>query len=143
VAVERPAPPPGEAPPPDTQRIRLDKWLWAARFYRTRTLATAAIEAGQVRVDGERVKASRAIRAGEQITIRKAGLEWRPTVRAVSDRRGSATEAARLYDEDEASRKAREEEVARRRAAVRSAPHASGRPTKRDRRRLQDFLDEP
>ena len=125
------------------ERLRIDKWLWAARFYRTRSLASAAVEAGQVRVGGERVKPSRAIRAGETIELRKAGLVWTVEVTGLADRRGAATEAAKLYHEREASRVAREEEVARRRAAVASAPQWSGRPTKRDRRKLEDFLDEP
>jgi ribosome-associated heat shock protein Hsp15 len=127
----------------DADRLRVDKWLWAARFYRTRTLAAAAVEAGQVRVGGERVKPARAVRAGDVVTIRKAGLEWNAEVTAVAERRGSATDAAKLYRESDASRKAREDEVARRRAAAAGVPQAAGRPTKRERRKLEDFLDEP
>lgn len=127
----------------DAAKVRIDKWLWAARFYKTRTLAGAAIESGQVRVGGERVKPSRALREGDVVTIRKAGLEWNATVRALAERRGSATEAAKLYSEDDASRKAREDELARRRAAAAAAPQTSGRPTKRERRKLEDFLNEP
>ena len=127
----------------DAARVRLDKWLWAARFYRTRTLATAAVESGQVRVAGERVKPSRALREGDRVTIRKAGFEWNATVLALAERRGSAADAAKLYREDDASRQAREEELARRRAAQAAAPQLAGRPTKRDRRKLEDFLNEP
>jgi ribosome-associated heat shock protein Hsp15 len=126
-----------------TGRVRLDKWLWAARFYRTRSLATAAVEAGQVRVDDERVKPARALREGERVSVRRDGLVWEVTVTALAERRGSATEAAKLYRETEASAATRAEEIARRRAAAKSAPAFAGRPTKRDRRRLQDFLDEP
>lgn len=124
-------------------KVRVDKWLWAARFYKTRSLATAAVEAGQVRVNDERVKPSRAVRAGDLVTIRKAGFEWNAQVTAVAERRGSATEASLLYRESEAIRKAREDEFARRRVAADAAAASSGRPTKRDRRRLEDFLNEP
>jgi len=126
-----------------TERLRIDKWLWAARFYRTRSLAAAAVEAGQVRVAGERVKPSRAVRAGETVEVRKAGLAWTVEVTGLDDRRGSASDAAQLYREREDSRTAREDEVARRRAAAAGTPQSSGRPTKRDRRKLEDFLDEP
>lgn len=124
-------------------RLRLDKWLWAARFYKTRTLATAAVEAGQVRVGDERVKPARALRVGERVTVRKDGLAWDVEVTALAERRGSAADAALLYRETEASAKARDEEIARRRAERAGAPKFDGRPTKRDRRRLEDFLDEP
>jgi ribosome-associated heat shock protein Hsp15 len=129
----------GDAAP----RLRVDKWLWVARFYRTRSLASAAVEAGQVRVGGERVKPARAVHAGETVEVRKAGLCWIVEVAGVDERRGSATDAARLYRETEPSRAAREEELARRRAAAASAPQSPGRPTKRDRRKLEDFLNEP
>lgn len=125
------------------ERLRVDKWLWAARFYKTRSLAAAAVEAGQVRVGGERVKPARALREGEHVAVRRAGLVWEVVVTALCERRGSAAEAAKLYRETEASAKAREEEAARRRAAAAAGPRLDGRPTKRDRRRLQDFLDEP
>jgi ribosome-associated heat shock protein Hsp15 len=132
-----------DAPASGTERLRIDKWLWAARFYRTRSLAAAAVEAGQVRVGGERVKPSRAVHAGETIEVRKAGLAWTVEVTGIADRRGTATDAAQLYREGEDSRAARDDEVARRRAAAASAQQAPGRPTKRDRRKLLDFLNEP
>jgi ribosome-associated heat shock protein Hsp15 len=124
-------------------KLRIDKWLWAARFYRTRSLAAAAVEAGQVRVGGERVKPSRAVHPGETVEVRKAGLAWTVDVAGVDERRGSATDAAKLYRERDDSRAAREHEVARRRAAAASAPQVPGRPPKRDRRKLEDFLNEP
>ena len=120
---------------------RLDKWLWAARFYKTRTLATNAIVNGHARVGGERVKPAHALRVGDQVAVRKGGYAWVVEVTALDDRRGSATDAAKLYVEDPASRKAREDAIAQRRAA--SAPQFPGRPTKRDRRALDDFLNEP
>ncbi|MBK7331116.1 MAG: RNA-binding S4 domain-containing protein [Betaproteobacteria bacterium] len=133
--------PEDEAPAGAATRVRIDKWLWAARFYRTRTLACDAIESGQVRVDGERVKPSRGVKAGDRVTVRKGGIAWEVEVAALAERRGSATEAARLYREDAASVAAREQEVARRKAAAPS--RVPGRPTKRDRRALDDFLNEP
>jgi ribosome-associated heat shock protein Hsp15 len=133
----------GTEPAATVAKLRIDKWLWAARFYRTRSLAAAAVEAGQVRVNGERVKPSRAVHAGERVTVRKAGFGWDIEVTGVDERRGSATEAAKLYSESETSRQAREEEVAKRRAAAASDPRFDGRPTKRERRKLEDFLNEP
>ena len=123
-------------------RVRLDKWLWAARFYKTRTLAAFAIETGHVRVDDTRIKPAHAVRVGERITIRKGALAWRLIVVACSDRRGGAADAAKLYAETPESLAAREQRIAEQRAASRLA-RFPGRPTKRDRRRLEDFLNEP
>jgi ribosome-associated heat shock protein Hsp15 len=127
----------------DASRVRLDKWLWAARFYKTRTLAAQAIEAGQVRVGGERVKTACPVHADDTISVRKGGYAWEVTVTAVSDRRGGAAEAALLYQESAASAAAREALVAQRKAAAQAQPRYPGRPTKRERRKLADFLDEP
>lgn len=124
-------------------KLRIDKWLWAARFYRTRSLAAAAVEAGQVRVGGERVKPARALHEGERVSVRRDALVWEVVVTALAERRGSAADAAQLYCETAESAQLREAEVARRRAARATAPHVDSRPTKRDRRKLQDFLDEP
>ena len=119
-------------------RVRIDKWLWAARFYKTRTLASTAVEAGQVRLDGERVKPAHLVGAGNRVEVRKQGTAWLVEVTGVAERRGSATDAAALYRETP-------ESVARRaeQAATRAGVTASGRPTKKDRRRLEDFLNEP
>ena len=130
-------------PTPSVAKLRIDKWLWAARFYKTRSLAATAVEAGQVRVNGEPVKPSRAVHAGERMNVRKAGFQWEIEVIGVNERRGSAADAAKLYAESEASRQAREEELAKRRAAAATDPRFDGRPTKRDRRKLEDFLNEP
>jgi ribosome-associated heat shock protein Hsp15 len=123
-------------------RVRFDKWLWAARFCKTRSLAAQAIEAGQARVDGERVKPAHLVRPGERVVLRRGGLTWNIVVLVVSDRRGAAAAAAKLYTEAPESVTAREQEIARRRAAAATAPAWDGRPTKRDRRKLQEFLDE-
>jgi ribosome-associated heat shock protein Hsp15 len=133
-----PAAPAGGAP-----RVRFDKWLWAARFYKTRALAAQAIDAGQARIDDERVKPAHAVRVGDAVTVRKEGIVWSVQVTGIADRRGSATIAATLYRETPESAAAREEDRARRAAAALAAPRFAGRPTKRDRRKLADFLDEP
>jgi ribosome-associated heat shock protein Hsp15 len=130
-------------PAPTVAKLRIDKWLWAARFYKTRSLAATAVEAGQVRVNGEPVKPSRTVHAGERVSVRKAGFQWDVEVTGVNERRGSATDAAKFYAESEASRQAREEELAGRKAAAATDPRFDGRPTKRDRRKLEDFLNEP
>ena len=121
-------------------RVRLDKWLWAARFFRTRSLAAEAVDAGQVRVDGERVKPAHPVRAASRVTIRKRELVFDVAVLAVSDVRGPAAQAARLYRETAESVQARERALA---ARANAAASTGGRPTKRDRRRLEDFLNEP
>jgi ribosome-associated heat shock protein Hsp15 len=123
-------------------RVRLDKWLYAARFYKTRTIAAQAIESGRARVDDQRVKPSYAVKAGTRINLSKDSLVWKVEVAAVSDQRGPASEAARLYREFPDSAAVREEEIAKRKAAAASAPPTSGRPTKRDRRKLHSFFEE-
>jgi ribosome-associated heat shock protein Hsp15 len=126
---------------PVATRIRFDKWLWAARFYRTRSLAALAIAAGHVRVEDQRIKPSRVAATGERVVLRKDGLVWDVVVTALSDRRGNAADAAGLYREAPESIAARAEEVARRKAAA-AAPTRLGRPTKRERRKLKAFFEE-
>jgi len=127
----------------DDGRIRFDKWLWAARFYKTRSLCVQAIDAGQARVNGDRAKPARAMRVGESVSIRKSGILCEVVITALSDRRGNATDAALLYRETEASAAAREAAQLERRAAELAQPRFPGRPTKRERRKLEDFLNEP
>jgi ribosome-associated heat shock protein Hsp15 len=129
------------APVPAPARKRNDKWLWAARFYKTRSLAAEAVDAGHVRVDGERVKPAQPVRRGARVTIRKRDATFDVDVQGASERRGPASEAARLYSETAESVAARERLRADRAQA--RAKAASARPTKRDRRRLEDFLNEP
>ena len=124
-------------------RVRFDKWLWAARFYKTRTLAAQAIDAGQARVNGDRVKPARATHVGEMVSVRKSGIVAEVEILMLSDRRGGAADAALLYRETEASIRARENAMLERRAARDSQPELPGRPTKRQRRKLEDFLNEP
>src|SRR5450631_905822 len=116
-------------------RMRMDKWLWAARFSKTRSLAATAIEAGQARLAAERVKPAHAIRPGDEIVLRRAGLVWNIRVVAIAEKRGGASEAAKLYSEVSESVAARELEAARRKAAAVTAPTSDARPTKRDRRK--------
>lgn len=123
---------------PAQEGIRLDKWLWAARFFRTRALALEAINGGKIEADGQRPKPSRLVRAGTRLVIHKGELEWRITVLGVSKQRRPAPEAAALYAEDPASRERRETLLRERReSGVR--PVSPGRPTKRDRRRIEEF----
>jgi len=128
-----------DAPAASAGRLRIDKWLWAARFYRTRTLAANAVEAGHVRVNGERVKPAQPVTPGSTVEVRRQGLAWVVVVTAIAERRGGAKDAALLYRETEDSAAAREKAIAERNAAF----AARGRPTKRDRRKLEDFLNEP
>ncbi len=126
----------------DADRVRLDKWLWAARFYKTRALASEAVAGGKVDVNGERAKAAKALKAGDEIRLRLGPYEHTLIVRDLSDRRGPAAAAQRLYEETAASREARE----RLSAQLRMAPPAfvfeeKGRPTKKDRRELSDFIE--
>jgi ribosome-associated heat shock protein Hsp15 len=128
---------------PGNTRVRFDKWLWAARFYRTRTLAAQAIDAGQARLGAERVRPAHVVRVGDAVSVRRDGLLWDVEVTGVSERRGSASVAATLYREAEASLAARNEALLRRKAQAAVEPRYSGRPTKRNRRKLADFLNEP
>lgn len=120
--------------------VRLDKWLWASRFYRTRSLAAAAVDAGQVRVNGERVKPAKALRADDHVVMRIGGQEREVVVRLVASLRASAGIAQARYAETEVSVAAREAEAARRRLEREPAHTRKGRPTKRDRRELDTFV---
>lgn len=119
--------------------MRLDKWLWAARFYKTRSLATQAIEAGQVKLNSDRCKPAKEVRIGDEILVRHGGLEWQVIVMGLSDRRGSASVAQKLYEETDISRVKREECLALRRMTSEPSQDIKGRPTKRDRRVLTRF----
>ncbi len=130
-----------DSPATTPEKLRLDKWLWAARFYKTRSLALQAIEGGKAKLNGERVKPARELRPGDTVTIRSGELEWTVLVRALSDRRGPASVASLLYVEGEESRNKRELMIAMRRAGPQPDPDAKGRPTKRDRRLIHRFTE--
>ena len=118
----------------DNESVRLDKWLWAARFFKTRSLATAAAQGGKVQIGGDRAKPARAVRIGDELQIRRDPYEWVVTVQGLSTRRGPAKEAARLYEETRES--VRNRDAARARMRTEAAPfrERGGRPTKKDRR---------
>ena len=118
---------------------RLDKWLWAARFFKTRSLAQQAVAGGRVQLNGERTKPAHELKAGDMVVVRVADWRWEVKVKALSDKRGPAEEARKLYDETEASRAERERRGDLRRWGTEPAATLKGRPTKRDRRRLEDL----
>jgi ribosome-associated heat shock protein Hsp15 len=120
-----------------TEKVRIDKWLWAARFYKTRGLSAEAIDGGKIEVNGERAKRSRLVQAGDRIRIRIGPYEHLINVRGVSERRGSAPIAQQLYEEDPESKKAREAMAAHVRAMNANTGYESGRPTKKDRRDIE------
>jgi ribosome-associated heat shock protein Hsp15 len=119
--------------------MRLDKWLWAARFFKTRSLAQQAIAAGRVTLNDSRVKPSHAIRVSDGVCVRVGELAWQVKVRDLCERRGPAEEARKLYEETEASRQERERRLEQRRWQAEPAAERKGRPTKRDRRRLENL----
>jgi ribosome-associated heat shock protein Hsp15 len=121
--------------------VRLDKWLWAARFFKTRALAAEAIEGGKVELNGDKPKRSRALKVGDAIRIRLSPYEHHLIVRTLSDRRGPAAVAQRLYEETPDSRAARELLAERLRSAPPPFFSEKGRPTKRDRRELRRVKD--
>ncbi|HUH02700.1 MAG TPA: RNA-binding S4 domain-containing protein [Kofleriaceae bacterium] len=125
-------------------KVRLDKWLWAARFYKTRSQSAAAIKAGRVELGGVRAKASQQVGVGARVEVRKGPYLFVVEVRALAERRGSAEMAQRLYDENPADRDAREATQARLTAERADAPPGwggRGRPTKKQRRELDAFRD--
>jgi ribosome-associated heat shock protein Hsp15 len=121
----------------ETTRVRLDKWLWAARFFKTRALAADAIESGKVEVNGERAKRAKQLQAGDMVRIRLGPYQHLVKVLAVSERRGPASVAATLYEENADSRKAREALQIQIKAAQSASGYLPGRPTKKDRRDIE------
>ena len=123
-------------------KMRLDKWLWAARFFKTRSLATQAIEHGRVKLNGERVKPAHDVRPGDRLDIHLGEVDWALTVRGLSMQRGPAPVAQRLYEEDPASHARRQQQASERKLAASPAAEIKGRPTKRDRRQIHRFTGE-
>jgi ribosome-associated heat shock protein Hsp15 len=121
----------------ESPRVRIDKWLWAARFYKTRALAAEAIDSGRIEVNGDRSKRSRLVQAGDRVRIRIGPYEHLVIVRAVSEKRGSAPVAATLYEEEADSKKARELMAVHMKAMRANTGYESGRPTKKDRRDIE------
>ena len=121
--------------------VRLDKWLWAARFYKTRSIAKAMIEGGKVHYNGQRAKTSKEVEVGATIKLRQGNDEKEIIVTALSDQRRGAPEAQLLYQETEKSVRQREAIALARKANALSMPHPDRRPTKKERRELVNFKD--
>ncbi len=123
----------------DKQRVRLDKWLWAARFFKTRSQASAAVKGGHVHLNGQRVKASADVRDGDDVHVTKGRVVFEIEVTALSEKRGPAVQAQQLYAETPASVLARERAADERRATRSSMPRPAARPDKKQRRQLRRF----
>ncbi|MGZ0018450.1 RNA-binding S4 domain-containing protein [Nitrosomonas sp. wSCUT-2] len=121
------------------EKYRVDKWLFAARFFKTRSLAAEAIDRGRVTVNGQRIKPAKVLAIGDRLTIRINNFQYDIEVLDLSNIRGSATVAQQLYRETEESRKQRELQAARLKAQSQSF-YTKGRPTKRDRRNIERFI---
>ena len=121
----------------DQADVRLDKWLWAARFFKTRAAAALAIGGGKVLVNGARAKRARPVHLGDRLRVRKGPFEFFIQVTGVTERRGPAAQAATLYQEDESGRLAREKLALQLRLAPTIRYTGKGRPTKKDRRALE------
>lgn len=122
--------------------MRLDKWLWAARFFKTRALASEAVEGGKVHLNGQRSKPGKPVRIGSRLLIHKGGLEWDIEVSELPAQRRPASEARGAYQEMPGSQERRERMVAERRAARLAAPHQPvSKPNKRDRRLIHRFKE--
>jgi ribosome-associated heat shock protein Hsp15 len=120
---------------------RIDKWLWAARFFKTRGLACQAVEGGRARVNDARVKPSKEIRVGDRLRLHIGDYEWELTVLALAERRGPAEVARTLYQESEASQRRRAEQAAQRRLAANPAADLRGRPSKKAGRLIRRFTE--
>lgn len=123
----------------DDDKIRIDKWLWAARFFKTRNLAKQAIEGGKIHCDGQRVKASKEMTIGLELSIRQDLTEKVVIVKALSDQRRGAPEAALLYEETEASKQKREEQAVQRKAGFANYIISDHKPNKKERRQIHRF----
>jgi len=122
-----------------TEQIRIDKWLWAARFIKTRSLAAEAVDGGKVHLNGNRTKSSHIIRGGDELKIRRGPYEWVVVVQALSAHRGPASEAQLIYEETEDSKKNRETLAAQLRLQGQPGLGLRGPPSKKDRRQIVGF----
>ena len=124
-----------------SDRVRIDKWLWAARFFKTRSLASQAVDGGKIQLNGQRVKPAKDVKPGDELLIRVAELEWTVSVVALSEHRGPAEAARKLYAESEASQARRQAAIEMRRLHAVPLREERGRPTKRDRRLIRRFTE--
>lgn len=120
--------------------MRLDRWLWAARFFKTRAAAGAAVAGGKVQVNSARAKPAKQLQVGDHLRIRIGPYDWLVVVRAITERRGSAQDAQLLYDESSEGKAVRERLAAAHKIAPTPAYRGKGRPTKKDRRKLEELL---
>src|SRR6476661_1267779 len=118
-----------------SDKVRLDRWLWAARFYKTRALAAAAVAGGKVQINGSRAKPAKPVQVGDHLRVRVGPYDWLITIRAVTERRGSGKDAQLLYDESAEGRATRERLAEAHKIAPAPAYQGKGRPTKKDRRK--------
>jgi ribosome-associated heat shock protein Hsp15 len=121
-------------------KVRIDKWLWAARFYKTRARAKSSLETGKVKMDGQKCKPSRSIEIGDSILIKQGDIDRTIIVMGLSEQRRGAPEAQKLYQETENSFQQRQKKSAERKALFDSTP-VSVRPTKKQRRQIHRFLE--
>ena len=121
------------------EMVRIDKWLWAARFFKTRSLAAQAVSGGKVQLNGLRVKPARPVKPGDALKIHKSGFEYQVQIMGISERRGPAAVAQTLYQESDESVRRREALREQHRLAGASAPHPQHRPDKKARRQLRDM----
>lgn len=122
--------------------VRLDKWLWAARFYKTRTLAAKACELGRVELHGQAARSSRELRVGDRLIVQTEGGRFEVDVLALSEMRGPASVAQTLYQETDASREARARFAEERKVGLHFTPAPAGRPSKKDRRKIHRFRND-
>jgi ribosome-associated heat shock protein Hsp15 len=125
----------------ELNKVRLDKWLWAARFFKTRAIAATAIETGKVEVNGDRAKRAKQLQVGDSVRIRLGPYQHVVMVRALSEIRGPAPAAAKLYEESAESLKARQALQAQMKASQAGASYERGRPTKKQRRDIEKLRD--
>ena len=123
-----------------TTKVRIDKWLWAARFFKTRSVATDAVSGGKVRLNQQRTKPAKEIHIGDKLTIRTGYVERSVIILNLSTQRRGAKEAVLLYEETPESIEHREQELQLRRQAATFRPHGIGRPTKKERRLIHRFV---
>jgi ribosome-associated heat shock protein Hsp15 len=121
------------------ETVRIDKWLWAARFFKTRGLATEAVAGGKVEVNGDRAKPSRIVRVGDTISVRRGLYEWTIVVKDLARLRGPASQARQLYEETEESARKREAAIAQLKLERPPDFDTPGRPSKKDRRAIDRF----
>ena len=123
-----------------SETLRIDKWLWAARFFKTRSIASQAVNGGKVHLNGARTKSSKPVSVGDNLLITKGELEFVITVRGISKYRRPASEAVLLYDESEESRQKRREKIELKRMFHDSQKMPAKKPDKRDRRKIREFI---